>query len=186
MGRGMSPRMDDDGTRRPRGRATLGDLVAALDAAARLADELGHDPLVQRVVEAFRLMPLEDRETVAVVLEREVQARRLSLATEEATGQSMHPNPHARLYVRAHETPAPRNLLERDELMLAMLAGLRLTPILLVPDIHASWLDGTREALGHLEPGALAAATQLLREALALAEESAAGAATAGRTARAG
>jgi hypothetical protein len=162
--------MDDDGERLPRGRGTLDELTLILESAARLADELGQDPLMSRVMAAFRLMPLEDRETVAHVLEREAQARRLSRATEQSTGQSMHPNPHARLYLRAHEEPRPRNLLERDELMLAMLAALRVTPILLVPEIHASWLDGTRAALEHLEPDARSAAAQLLREVLALVE----------------
>jgi hypothetical protein len=162
--------MGDDGERSVR--SLLEELTDVIDVAARLAEALSGDPTVQRVIEAFRLMPFEDREVIADVIEREVQARRLSLASEVATGQSMHPNPNARLYLRSHEQPAlPRNLLERDELMLAMLAGMRVTPLLLVPDIHAAWIDGTRGALEHLEPAARQAAAVLLREALALVEE---------------
>lgn len=141
-----------------------------IEVAARLADALAADPLLHRVTEAFRLMPLEDRETIVTALEREVQARRLSLATENATGQSMHPNPNARLYLRSHETVVPRRLLERDELMLSMLRGMRVSPILLVPDIHAAWVDGTREALQHLDASTRAAVAQLLREALVMVE----------------
>lgn len=167
-------------------RATLQQLTDVLDRAARLVDALANDPVLQRLLEAIRLMPLEDRGTVVSVIEREVQARRLSRATQDATGQSMHPNPNARLYLRSHETAAPRNLLERDELMLAMLSGMRVSPILLVPDIHAAWVDGTREALEHLDPPARAAVAQLLREALVLIDEADASSdSTEGRTARA-
>jgi hypothetical protein len=116
-------------------------------------------------------MPLEDRATILNAIEREVQARRLSNATQDATGQSMHPNPHARLYLRSHERVAPRNMLERDELMFAMLSGMRVTPILLTPDIHKSWVDGTREAMEHLDETARASVEQLLREALVLLDQ---------------
>jgi hypothetical protein len=155
-------------------RSTLHDLMDVIEVASELANALAADPILQRLVEAFRLMPLEDRTTVLTAIEREVQARRLSRATEDATGQSMHPNPNARLYLRAHERAVPRNMLERDELMLAMLSGMRVSPILLVPDIHAAWIDGTREALGHLDPATRTAVAQLLREVLALVEEGAA------------
>jgi hypothetical protein len=162
--------MRDDGERPQR--STLEELIDVIEVAAQLTDAIAGDPTIQRVIEAFRLMPFEDREIVADVIEREVQARRLSIASEVATGQSMHPNRSARLYLRSHEKVAfPRNLLERDEFMLAMLAGMRAAQLLLVPEIHAAWIDGTRGALEHLEPSARRAASLLLREALALVEE---------------
>ena len=164
--------MRDDGERGVR--STLEKLTEVIDVAAKLAEALAGDATVQRVVEASRLMPFEDRTVVADVVEREVRARRLSVATEATTGQSMHPNPHARLYLRTHQKAVmSRNALERDELMLSMLAGLRVTPLLLVPEVHEAWLDGTRAALEHLEPEARDAAGVLLREALALVEQSA-------------
>jgi hypothetical protein len=162
--------MPRDGEPPAHSRTALEELTDVLDVAARVANELLDDPSLQAVIEAFRLMPLEDRAVLAAVVQREVQARRLSLATESTTGQSMHPNPNARLYLRSHEKAVPRGLLERDELMLAMLAGLRVTPILLVPDIHATWLDATRAAVQHVEPAARRAAGQLMREALELVE----------------
>lgn len=143
-----------------------------IDVAARLAESLGGDSTLQRVIEAFRLMPFEDRNVIAGVLEREVQARRISAATERATGQAMHPNPNARLYVRSHEKVVTSlKSLDRDEMMLRVLAGLRVLPLLLTPDVHEAWLDGTRIALGHLEPSMRRAAAVLLRELVALAEE---------------
>lgn len=152
-------------------RTGLQRLTDVIDTAVRLADSLMADPILQRLVDAFRLMPIEDRTVIVSAIEREVQARRLSRATEETTGQSMHANPNARLYLRSHEQPMPRYLLERDELMLAMLSAMRLSPILLVPDIHTAWVDGTREALEHLDPSSRAAVGQLLRETLAMVDE---------------
>jgi hypothetical protein len=152
-------------------RTTLRDLVTVLDVAGKLLEELAGDPILQRVLEAFRLMPMEDRPVIVSAIEREVQARRLSCATDGTTGQSMHPNPNARLYMRLHESVVPRNLLERDELMLAMLSGMRVSPLLLMPDIHASWIDGTREAIEHLDAPTRATVTQLLGEVLALVED---------------
>ena len=146
-------------------------LAELIENATVLADELVRDGAFRRLLEAFRLMPLEDREPIVEALEREVKARRLSLATEGATGQSMHPNRNARLYLRAHEKPIPRNLLERDELMLAMLQCMRAAPLLRIPDIHGSWIDGTREALTHVDGTTRAVVAGLLRELLALVDE---------------
>src|SRR5258706_5044571 len=158
--------MSDNG-----GRTALQELTEVIETAARLADALVADRVLYRLVEVFRLMPLEDRDVIVTALEREVQARRLSCATEDATGQSMHPNPNARFYLRSHERVISRNLLERDEMMLAMLSGMRVTPFLLVPEVHASWIDGTREALENLDPSTRGTAAQLLREVLLLVEE---------------
>ena len=157
-------------TREPASLDALHHLRDVLDAAMRVAGDLANDPLLSRLLEAFRLMPMEDRSIVVTAIEREVQARRLSRATEAVTGQAMHPNPNARLYVRSHENTVPRNLLERDELTIAMLAAFRVTPILEVPEIHAEWLDATRAALKHLEPATRAVVSRLMREGLALAE----------------
>ncbi len=149
----------------------LRQLADVIETAVQLAESLVVDPILRRLFEAFRVMPLEDRGAIVTAIEREVQARRLSRATEDATGQAMHPNPHARLYLRSHQQAMPRSMLERDELMLAMLSGMRASPILLMPEIHASWLDGTREALEHLDAATRRTVAQLMREALALVDE---------------
>ena len=153
------------------GRNVLQQLDDVLETAAHLAGQIATDKVLGRLVAAFRLMPIEDREIVVKAIEHEVQARRLSRATEGATGQSMHANPHARLYLRSHQRAVPRDLLERDELMLAMLNMKRLTPMLLVPEVHGSWVDGTRAALEHLEPEMRRAVAGLMREMLAMVDE---------------
>jgi hypothetical protein len=156
----------------PRTENMLRRLATLLEDAAEMAEELIRDGLLRRLLEAFRLMPLEDREPIVESIEREVKARRLSLGTEGFTGQSMHANRNARLYLRSHESPKPRNLLERDELMLAMVQGLRVAPVLQFPEIHASWIEGTREALTHVDGATRTAVAGLVRELLTLLDES--------------
>jgi hypothetical protein len=163
--------MGEHGEKPQDGRTMFDELVELLDVAVAMTAACAKDPVLQRLLEAFRLMPFEDREVLVGAIEREVRARRLSRATEDATGHKMHANRHARLYVRAHETPMPRRNLEREELMLSMLRGMRVSPLLLAPEVHDEWLEGTREALAHLEPDARAAVVELTRELLALAEE---------------
>jgi hypothetical protein len=82
----------------------------------------------------------------------------------------MHPNPNALLYLRSHESAIPRGVLERDEMMLAMLSGFHVAPILTTPEIHAEWIDATREAVGHVDDATRAVVVGLLREVLALIE----------------
>jgi hypothetical protein len=145
-------------------RSTLQKLADIVDAAVRLAETLATDPTLQRLLEAFRLMPLEDRGTILRAIEREVQARRLSNATAGATGYSMHANPNARLYLRSHEQVTAPKVIDSDDFMLAMLSGMRVSSILLMPNVHEAWAEGTREAIEHLDDGARASVAQLMRE----------------------
>jgi hypothetical protein len=153
---------------RVRAGGKLGELVDALAHAERAVADAIADPLLGRLLSAFLAIPAEDRAVLIGAIEREVQARRLSRGTEAMTGQVMHPNPHARLYLRSHATSVPRQLLEHDELMLAMLSAFRVTPILLDPDVHGNWLDATREALAHVDAATRGVIGQLLAEVMAL------------------
>lgn len=149
----------------------LSTLLQSLEEAAALVEEIRTNPVLGRLISAFGAMPLEDRDVIVNVIEREVQARRLSRATADVTGQSMHPNPNARLYLRQFDNaPHFRSLLERDEMMIATLQALRVTPILTVPEIHAEWVDATREAFTHVDVSTRAIVQSLLREVLAISE----------------
>src|SRR5262245_23260426 len=146
---------------------SLEGLQSTLEAALHLTRELTDDTLLCRWLAAFRAIPAGDRAVVVEAIERELKARALSRATEDVTGQSMVPNPHARLYVRAHESTFDRNLLERDEMMLATVRGMRVASIIPnVPDILASWRVGTREALEHIDAQTRKAVEGLVCEVL--------------------
>lgn len=146
-------------------------LAETLARATEAIEAMADDPLLRRLLDAFRQLPAEDRPVITKAIEREAHARRLSRATEGVTGQTMHPNPHARLYLRAHEQAVPRGMLERDELMLAMLRAFRVVQILTVPEIHAEWIEATREALGHVDAPTRAVIDVLLRDVQALVAE---------------
>ena len=142
-------------------------LEATLEAALHLTREMTGDQLLSRLLAAFRSMPLEDRGAIIEAVEREVKARKLSLATEGMTGQSMVPNRNARLYLRAHESGFDRNMLERDEMMIATVRGMRAAMFIpAVAEIYASWQDATREAMRQVDEPVRAAVEQLVQEVL--------------------
>ena len=140
-------------------------LEAALAEALELTRTLAGDPVLARLLAAFRLMPAEDRGVVVGAIEREVKARKLSLATEDLSGQSMVPNPNARFYLRAHESSFDRNLLERDEMTIAMVRAMRAATLIpAVPDIYASFREASREAMQHVDEATRAIVERLLQE----------------------
>jgi hypothetical protein len=141
-------------------------LLATLRTATMLAADVVRDPLLRRLISTFHAMPDRDRETIVGVVEREVQARLLSQATERVTGQGARANPNARLYVRTHQSEAQRSDFERDEMMLATLRALKVIPLLTIPEIHAEWRDATREALDQVEPETIAMMERLVVELL--------------------
>jgi hypothetical protein len=142
-------------------------LQAALEAALHMARELTADQLLARILRVFQTMPAEDRPVVIGALEREVKARKLSAATESMSGQSMVPNPHARVYLRTHESAFDRNVLERDEMMIATVRAMRAATLIPgVPEIYASWQDATREAMQHIDEATRTIVEQLVHEVL--------------------
>ena len=147
-------------------------LEATLEAALQLTRDMTADQLLARLLAVFRTLPAEDRPAVIEALEREAAARKLSLATEGVSGQSMVPNPHARLYLRAHATTFDRNLLERDEMMFATIRALRAAQLIpAIPEIYASWRDATREAMQNVDEPIRAVAERLVHDVLAFIAE---------------
>ena len=101
-------------------------LQVALESALTFVHELAGDQLLGRLVAVFRAMPPQDRPVIIGVLEREVTGRILSRATEKPVGQSTHPNPNARLYVRVHRSELDRRHFDRDEMMVADIRAMRI------------------------------------------------------------
>jgi hypothetical protein len=152
----------------PSGAAALGDLQKALAAALELAHELTDDRLFGRLVSVFRTMPMEDREPMVAILEREVTGRLLSRATEKPVGQSTHLNPNARLYVRAHTTRLDKRHFDYDEMVIADVRAMRIaTMIRYVPEIYEAWKAAIREAMDHVDDGVRLVAEGLLHDVLA-------------------
>jgi hypothetical protein len=146
-------------------------LRAMLDAGAAIVDGVLADELMARWIEAFVVMPVADRPVVVDVVEREVKARVVSRAVETTIAQTWHANPNARLYVRMHGQEPRREDLVREEMLLGTLRALRVMPMIAaVPDIHADWLDATREAMEQVDGDTRAFVALMLRETLQLIE----------------
>jgi hypothetical protein len=86
-------------------------LQHVLASAAKLAQELVGDHLMARFLDIFGRIPVEDRETIVNVIEREVDLRNLSRSAPSGplSGVTVtRPNPNARLYLRVTDNePAP-------------------------------------------------------------------------------
>jgi len=152
----------------PSGAEALGDLQKALAAALDLARKLSDDPLVGRLLATFRNMPMEDREPIVAILEREVTGRLLSRATEKPVGQSTHLNPNARLYVRSHSTNLDKRHFDYDEMVIADVRAMRIAMMIrYVPEIYEAWKAAIREAMDHVDEPIRAVAEELLHDVLA-------------------
>jgi hypothetical protein len=151
----------------PAGIATLEQLETTLEAALGLVVDLANDDLLRRLISVFANMPTQDRQVIIGVLEREVAGRLLSRATEGPIGQSTHPNPHARLYVRVHDSGFQRQIYDRDEMMIADIRGLRIGCLIRnVPGIYALWKDAMREAMTHVDEPTRGIAEELVHDIL--------------------
>lgn len=152
----------------PEGAEALEQLQTTLEAALGLANELAGDDLLGRIISVFRAMPTPDRPVIIGVLEREVTGRVLSRATEKPVGQSTHPNPNARLYVRAHDSAFDRRHFDRDEMMIADIRAMRIACLIRnVPEIYAAWKAAIREAMDHVDENTRGVAEELLHDVLA-------------------
>ena len=88
----------------------LSTLQHVLASAARIAQDMADDPLLPRLIDVFSRMPVEDRETILMALEREVDLRNLSREAPSAPFSGINvsrPNPNARLYLRVTDGDPP-------------------------------------------------------------------------------
>jgi hypothetical protein len=90
------------------------DAISALQTmvttAARLADSLAADPLLAKLIEIFGRIPVEEREPIIAILEREIDLHNLGRAAKGGPLAGINPthiNPNARLYMRATDGGPP-------------------------------------------------------------------------------
>ena len=149
----------------------LGDLYAMLRTALALVDELADEPLRERLLRAFARFPAPDRAVIVGVLEREADHLAVTEASEGGftACRRMSPNPHARLYLRVTEDPAP--YVSRDEMMLATLRAVRMLHGSLA-ELALDWQAATLDAFRTCTPEARASVAAFAREVLALVARS--------------
>jgi hypothetical protein len=145
----------------------LDTLTTLIDAANGVVAELSVHTYLPRLLQLFRRLPERDRESVLGVLEREVEARRLSV--EAADGRVGEPNPLASLYVRVFDTERPLPVVSRDEMVQSTIQGIALMATFPDPMLH-EMEAALSEAVRLLSRDEAAALLSVHEEILALAE----------------
>jgi hypothetical protein len=157
--------------------ARLNALRALLTAARGLVDDLAGDPLVERIIRAFLMLPETVREPIVRVLERDASWRRIVDETEGMSGISVRPNPHASLYVHVFDKvtgqpvepePSPRDV---STIRLGIERFVALLPLFFQEGVHSQWRLSARELARAADPSIRALGRALAREVLALIDE---------------
>jgi len=146
------------------------DALQTLLATARdLAKVLTEDPQLERVVRAFRMFPEADREAILQVLEKDAAWRNIVEQTDDATGITVRPNPHASLYVHVLEQtePAP-SLRDADVIRHGVETFVQMLPLLFQDAVRAQWLAAGRDLAHSSGPELRALAVRLAQDVEAL------------------
>jgi hypothetical protein len=140
-------------SRRPAVQEKPFDALQTLLATARdLAKVLTDDPQLERLVRAFRMFPEADRAAILQVLEKDAAWRSIVEKTDDATGITVRPNPHASLYVHILEQtggtpigepePSPR---DADVIRRGVETFVQMLPLLFQDAVRAQWLAAGRD-----------------------------------------
>ena len=154
------------------------DALQTLLATARgLLTDLTTDPLLERILGAFRMLPESDREPILRILEKDAAWTRIVEETSGATGITVSPNPHASLYVHVLEQvtgdPLAPGPLQRDGdvIRFGIETFVRLLPLFFQEGVHAQWTAAAREIVRASDAETRGFAVRLAREVLALVDE---------------
>jgi hypothetical protein len=155
---------------------TLSTLQHVLASAAKIAQELASDPLHVRYLELFGQIPIEDRETIVNVLEREIDVRNLSLDAPHTALSGIHvtkPNPNARLYFRVADNERPP-YVSPEEIVQADIRAARVVHRSTERgnDFRTTWGPAMVSGLRQIEPGERETLRAYHRAMLELLEQS--------------
>jgi hypothetical protein len=147
-------------------------LRSLLDSAQQLAHALASDRTLRRVLDSLGALPPDERETLAIAIERGVAWRKVNASASDAIGVRLRVNPNPRLFVRVvdGEQPTPPSAPDPDDVLVSIFRVLRLAPIVATDEARAVWGPAAEEALGMLSPDERRAALEVGRTALAMIE----------------
>jgi hypothetical protein len=155
----------------------LGALQAILASALGVVEDIIGDPLVERLLRAFTMLPPADRGAVVTALERDAHWCRISEETYPAAGIRARVNPYGSLYVHVVDQvtgqPIEPEPSARDISVIRSGAErlARLLPLLVYGPVHEQWTTSVRELIRASDVELRAIAARLAREVLALLEQ---------------
>jgi hypothetical protein len=155
----------------------LGALQTILASALGVVEEIIGDPLVERLLRAFAMLPSADRDAIVTALERDAHWCRISEATYPVAGIRARVNPYGSLYVHVVDQvtgqPIEPEPSARDISVIRSGAErlARLLPLLVYEPVRAQWTTSVRELIRASDLELRAIAARLAREVLALLEE---------------
>jgi len=153
-------------------------LQTLLATARELTKALADDPQIERLVQAFRTFPEADRAAILQVIEKDAAWRSIVEKTDDATGISVCPNPHASLYVHilqqadgtALATPDPSQR-DADIIRQGLETFVQMLPLLFQEAVRAQWLAAGRDLARTSGPDLRALAVRLAKDVETLVAE---------------
>ena len=127
------------------GKAKIDALKVLLDSAREIVADLA-DESMERALRALADLPLEEREGVALALDRAVTAWRANEAFAPLHRVQMRANPHAQLFVRVFD-PVPGQPFEQSDIVPETLRVMKRVGMLMHPEAVAIWEPAVASAL---------------------------------------
>ena len=120
-------------------------LKALLDSAREIVADLGGGSM-ERALRALAELPPDERDGVALALERAVTAWRANEAFAPLHKVQMRANPHAQLFVRVFD-PVPEPSFAQTDIVPETLRILKRLGVLIHPEALAIWQPAVASAL---------------------------------------
>jgi hypothetical protein len=159
----------------------LGALRTILASALGVVEEIVGDPLVERLLRAFAMLPSADRDAIVTALERDAHWCRISEEAYPLAGIRARVNPYGSLYVHVVDQvtgqPIEPEPSARDISLIRSGAErlARMLPLLALEAVHEQWTTSVRELIHASDVELRDIAARLAREVLALLEEAGSG-----------
>jgi hypothetical protein len=147
------------------GTAKIDALKALLDSARELVADLA-DESMERALHALADLPSDERDTVALALERAVTAWRANEAFAPLHKVQMRANPHAQLFVRVFD-PVPEQPFAQSDIVPETLRIMKRLGVLIHPEALAIWEPAIASALPMLTADEWTNCVRFLERALA-------------------
>jgi len=147
------------------GKVKIEALKALLDSARQIVAELADDSM-ERALRALADLPPDERDSVALALERAVAAWRANEAFAPLHKVQMRANPHAQLFVRVFD-PVPEQPFAQSDIVPETLRTMKRLGVLIHPEALAIWEPAVASALPMLTPEEWTNCVQFVERALA-------------------